>query len=269
MKNQFVIVFILLLGCTKPDNETGNANSQDSVKADVIAQAVGGEPNVEKKISPNELATLIADVLEELRPTLEGESLVFSKAELEIAAKKDFSVEGELSVKVFKASLSTERETSVTVTYQLSDPLSLAKKETAALKRLEGILNQASPQDVNSRKLQLLRSIELPEESELTELKGKNTLQEVSAVIQKTKSRRAEARRYVDTKSMLVKTVLQTIDDYKVIKEKFKQTCFDVKIAFSVVNKASLEVDIEFLGAEGSKSNTWEHSLTLSFGKCD
>lgn len=239
------IIFILLLLC---------------------ATQVSFSQNVEKKITPAELAQVIVDVLEELRHDLEKNQLLFSDSELEISALKSFEGGAKISVWVAKVGMDVTKETSLTVSYQLSKLLQEAQIETNTLAFLEKSFSPViTDPRMKSQNLSELKTFKF----ETEEFKGLEKVQsynEALSIVEAVKKRRAKARKIVNAKTALVESIKQTIDDYKKMKEQFGEVKFDVKIAFSIEYTPGAEIEIGIFGAEAKGTKGWEHSIKLSFG---
>lgn len=222
--------------------------------------------NVEKKITPSELAQIIVDVLEELRKDLATSNLQFNESELEISAIRSFEGGGKLSVWVAKVGIDVSKETSATVTYQLSKLLQEAQEETIMLALLEKSINaKISDPKLKSQNFNELKSMSFQTEG-FKGLASAKSYDDALNFVNSFKERRSDARRIINTKNVLVETIRQTIDDYSKMKAKFGEVKFDVQVAFSIEYSPGAEIEIGIFGAEAKGTKGWEHSIRLSFG---
>ena len=93
-----------------------------------MACASFAQPNPTKKVSPSELATVVVDALEELRTKLTDKKLTFKDANLEVSAVRSFAGGASLDVWVIGASVDVSKETTTSLSFQLSEPLKTAEK---------------------------------------------------------------------------------------------------------------------------------------------
>lgn len=221
-----------------------------------------------KKVTPDELAEVVVDVLEELRLTLPEHDLEFTAAELEVSAKKSFAAGAEINVWIFKAELEGERETNVKITYSLGKLLEKAQQESTMLAFAMKSSVNTSVRDSNLKIKSFNEMKSLPiDNSALPEFEKAQTFDQMASYVEKVNTRRGRAKRLKNAKEVLVESIQKTLQDYSRISKDFKDVKFDVCITFSVDFVGEAGIDLGLFGATGGGGKGWEQSLKLSFGK--
>lgn len=238
----------------------------------LVWSVVSHAQNPEKKLSPDELAQTIVDALEELRVSLNDQKLAFSEAELEVSATRSLSGEGGLSIWIVGATYNRTTETSVKVSYGLSKPLAIAKIESELVASTRLWLNEKSLKSLKGKPIsdmdmKALHQAGLPKDNSVIELKANETYDSFYNSLIGLKDRRSRA--LLNAKEIIVNGVKQTLDDYEAIKTKFGDVKFDVSVDFSVERAVEGGLDFKIVSAEGAKTDSWQHSLKLSFGPAE
>lgn len=220
-------------------------------------------PNPVKKVSPAGLAQVVVDALEELRNTLTDKNLTFKSAELEVAATSSFTGGASLEVWVLESSVDITKETTATLTFELSDPLEKVKEETLILATIESMASNSPNKVVSTLDKQKLKSFSLQTQS-ISGIENAASYDVAMTKVASVAARKKDA--YQKAKSALIESVLKSIEEYKTMKSQFGSVSFSVAINFSVSFSGDAGISVwKIIGAKGGMAKEQTHSLTLNF----